>query len=71
MHGLLAWAKGIFVFVQELSAAVGDWASIVLHYEVISGLLGVILEAPIALQILPQLGPKCAVCGLQTKFPPS
>lgn len=66
MHGLLAWAEGVFVFVQELGAAVSDWAGIVLHYEVISGLLGVIPEALIALQVLPQLGTKRAVCGLQS-----
>ena len=59
----LAWAKGIFVFVQELRAAVGDRPSIVLHYEIIGGLLGVKLEAAIAVQVLPQLGTKGAVCG--------
>ena len=65
----LAWAKGVFVFVQELGAAVSDGPSIVLHYEVISGLLGVELEAAIAVQVLPQLGAKGAVCGLQPHAP--
>ena len=65
MRGVLAWAEGVFVFVQEFGAAVSDGPGIVLHDEVISGLLGVKLEAPIALQVLPQLGPKGAVCGLQ------
>lgn len=62
----LAWAKSVFVFVQELGAAVGDWPSVVLHYEVIGGLLGVKLEVAIAVQVLTQLGTKGAVCGLHT-----
>ena len=62
----LAWAKGVFVFVQELGAAVSDRPSIVLHYEVVGGLLGVKLEAAVAVQVLPQLSTKGAVCGLRT-----
>ena len=59
-------AKGVLVLVQELGAAVSDRPSIVLHNEVICGLLRVILEPPIAVQVLLQLGTECAVCCLST-----
>lgn len=57
-------AEGVLVLVQELGAAVGDRPSIMLHNEVICGLLGVILEPPIAVQVLLQLGAERAVCCL-------
>ena len=57
-------AKGVLVLVQELGAAVSDRPSIMLHNEVICGLLGVILEPPIAVQVLLELGAERAVCCL-------
>ena len=59
-------AEGVLVLVQEPGAAVGHRASVVLHNEVICGLLGVVFEPAIAVQVLPQLCTKSAVCCLPT-----
>ena len=64
---LLTCAECILVLVQESGAAVGDGSSIVLHNKIVSRLLWVKLEAAIAMQVLPQLCAKCAVCSLQAK----